>query len=178
MPPIRVEVGAAAGPYSIVIGPGTLATLPQLLDQTGLGSHRIIVSSPVVWDLHGRALSKASSDRAPILVQDGERFKNASTVGRVYESLIQCGADRATVIIAVGGGVVGDLVGFAAATYLRGLRLVQVPTTLMAQVDSAIGGKVGINHLHGKNLIGAFHGPKMVIAAPGVIAKLPSRWLR
>src|SRR5262245_53938966 len=94
MPPTRVEVAAAAGAYPIVIGAGTLATLPQLLDQAGLGPRRLIVSSPTVWDLHGRALAKASSERSPILVQDGERFKNSTTVGRVYESLIQCGADR------------------------------------------------------------------------------------
>jgi 3-dehydroquinate synthase len=178
MPPTRVEVAASTGAYSVVIGPGTLATLPQLLDQAGLGPRRIVVSSPVVWDLHGHAIATASSERAPILVQDGERFKNATTVGRVYESLIQSGADRATVIIAVGGGVVGDLVGFAAATYLRGLRLVQVPTTMMAQVDSAIGGKVGINHLLGKNLIGAFHAPKLVVADPTVLETLPRREFR
>ena len=178
VPPTRVEVAASAGAYSVVIGPGTLATLPQLLDQAGVGTHRIIVSSPIVWDLHGRALSKASSERAPILVQDGERFKNATTVGRLYESLIQCAADRATVVIAVGGGVVGDLVGFAAATYLRGLRLVQIPTTLMAQVDSSIGGKVGINHLLGKNLIGAFHAPSLVVADPVVLETLPRREFR
>ena len=178
MPPTRVEVAASAGAYSVVIGPGTLATLPQLLNQAGLGPRRIIVSSPVVWDLHSRALAKASSERSPILVQDGERFKNATTVGRVYEALIQCSADRGTVIIAVGGGVVGDLVGFAAATYLRGLRLVQIPTTVMAQVDSSIGGKVGINHLLGKNLIGAFHPPKLVVADPAVLETLPRREFR
>jgi len=178
MPPTRVDVSASAGTYPIMIGPGILATLPKLLDQAGLGPRRLIVSSPAVWDLHGRAIAKASSERSPILVQDGERFKNAATVGRVYESLIQCSADRGTVIIAVGGGVVGDLVGFAAATYLRGLRLVQIPTTLMAQVDSAIGGKVGINHLHGKNLIGAFHAPKMVVADSEVLATLPRREFR
>jgi 3-dehydroquinate synthase len=178
MPPLRVEVSASTGAYTVVIGPGTVGTLAQLLDQAGLGPRRIVVSSPVVWDLHGRALGRASSERAPILVQDGERFKNAATVGRVYESLIQCGADRATVIIAVGGGVVGDLVGFAAATYLRGLRLVHVPTTVMAQVDSSIGGKVGINHLLGKNLIGSFHAPKLVVADPAVLETLPRREFR
>jgi 3-dehydroquinate synthase len=178
MPPTRVEVTADAGAYPIVIGAGIISTLPKLLDQAGLGPRRLIVSSPAVWDLHGSAIGKASSERSPILVQDGERFKNASTVGRLYESLIQCKADRGTVIVAVGGGVVGDLVGFAAATYLRGLRLVQIPTTVMAQVDSSIGGKVGINHLHGKNLIGAFHAPKLVVADPNVLTTLPRREFR
>jgi 3-dehydroquinate synthase len=178
MPPTRIEVAAAAGAYPIIIGPGALATLPQLLDQAGLGPRRIIISSPSVWSLHGRALRKASSDRDAVLVPDGERFKNTVTVGRVYEALIQGHADRATVVLAFGGGVIGDLVGFAAATFLRGLRLVQIPTTLMAQVDSAVGGKVGVNHPLGKNLIGAFHPPRMVLADPEILGTLPRREFR
>jgi 3-dehydroquinate synthase len=178
MTPIRIEVAAAAGAYPVVIGAGALATLPRLLDQSGLGPRRIIVSSPIVWDLHGDAIRRASTEREPILVPDGERFKHGLTVGRVYEGLIELGADRSTVILAVGGGVIGDLVGFAAATYLRGVRLVQVPTTVMAQVDSAIGGKVGINHPLGKNLIGAFHAPRLVLADPTVLATLPRREFR
>ncbi len=177
LPPTRFEVAAAAGAYPVIIGSGTLASLPRLLDQSGLGSSRIIVSSPVVWQLHGDAFRRVNA-AAPILVPDGERFKNAVTVGRVYEGLLAAGADRSTVVIAVGGGVIGDLVGFAAATYLRGVRLVQIPTTVMAQVDSAIGGKVGINHPLGKNLIGAFHAPRLVVADPAVLATLPRREFR
>jgi 3-dehydroquinate synthase len=177
MAPTRIEVAAAAGAYPVVIGPGVLTTLPRLLEQSGLGPRRIIVSSPIVWDLHGDAIGRASSE-APILIPDGERFKNNVTVGRVYEGLIEMGADRSTVVVAVGGGVVGDLVGYAAATYLRGVRLVQVPTTVMAQVDSAIGGKVGINHALGKNLIGAFHAPRLVVADPNVLGTLPRREFR
>lgn len=178
MQPTRIEVTAAAGAYPLVIGPDTLGSLPRLLDQAGLGPRRILVSSPVVWDLHGQTLQAATADREPILVPDGERSKTLATVGRVYEALIQRNADRATVIIAVGGGVIGDLVGFAAATYLRGLRLVQIPTTLMAQVDSSVGGKVGVNHALGKNLIGAFHPPSLVLADPTVLATLPRREFR
>ena len=177
MPPIRIEVAAAAGAYPVVIGAGVLATLPRLLEQSELGPRRIIVSSPIVWDLHGDAIRRASRD-APILIPDGERFKNSITVGRVYEGLIELGADRSTVVVAVGGGVIGDLVGYAAATYLRGVRLVHVPTTVMAQVDSSIGGKVGINHPLGKNLIGAFHAPRLVIADPAVLTTLPRREFR
>jgi 3-dehydroquinate synthase len=174
----RIEVVANAGPYPIVIGSGALATLPKLLDQSALGPRRVIVSSPLVWQLHGKAIKKASTERQPILVPDGERNKTTTTVGRVYEALLQLGADRSTVVIAVGGGVIGDLVGFAAATYLRGLRLVHVPTTLMAQVDSAVGGKTGVNHTLGKNLIGAFHSPRLVVADPDVLATLHRREFR
>jgi 3-dehydroquinate synthase len=175
--PTRIEVAAAAGAYPVVIGAGVVTTLPRLLEQAGLGPRRIIVSSPIVWDLHGDALRRVSPE-PPILIPDGERFKNSITVGRVYEGLIELGADRSTVIIALGGGVIGDMVGYAAATFLRGVRLVQVPTTVMAQVDSAIGGKVGINHPLGKNLIGAFHAPRLVVADPAVLGTLPRREFR
>jgi 3-dehydroquinate synthase len=178
MPPTRIEVTAAAGSYPIVIGPETLATLPRLLEQSGLGPRRVVVSSPLVWQLHGEAVRNAATERAPILVPDGERFKTTATVARVYDALLQIGADRSTVVIAAGGGVIGDMVGFAAATYLRGLRLVQVPTTLMAQVDSAVGGKTGVNHPLGKNLIGAFHAPRLVLADPAVLSTLPRREFR
>jgi 3-dehydroquinate synthase len=174
----RIEVAAAAGAYPVIIGPGTLATLPRLLDQSGLGPRRVIISSPIVWELHGKAIRRASTEPAPIIVPDGERFKNSVTVGRVYDGLLELGADRSIVVIALGGGVIGDLVGFAAATYLRGVRLVHVPTTLLAQVDSAIGGKVGINHPRGKNLIGAFHPPRLVVADPAVLTTLPRREFR
>ena len=174
----RLEVGSAAGAYPVVIGAGTLSALPRLLDEHSLGPERVIVSSPLVWELHHAAFQKVAPPKDAVLVPDGERSKNLTTVGRVYEALIQRPADRSVVVIAVGGGVIGDLVGFAAATYLRGVRLVQIPTTLLAQVDSAIGGKVGVNHALGKNLIGAFHPPKLVVADPHVLASLPRREFR
>jgi 3-dehydroquinate synthase len=138
----------------------------------------VIVSSPLIWELHHAAFRRVAAAKDAVLVPDGERFKNLTTVGRVYEALIQRGADRAVVVVAVGGGVIGDMAGFAAATYLRGVRLVQVPTTLLAQVDSAIGGKVGVNHPLGKNLIGAFHPPRLVVADPTLLATLPRREFR
>jgi len=178
MPTTRIEVPSSAGAYPVVIAPGALVTLPELLDQSAPGAQRLIVSSPLVWDLHHKRFRSVTGNKSPILVPDGERSKNLTTVGRVYEALIEGAADRSVVIIAVGGGVIGDLVGFAAATFLRGVRLVQIPTTLLAQVDSAIGGKVGVNHALGKNLIGAFHPPRLVVADPDVLETLPRREFR
>ena len=174
----RVVVGASGGPYPVVIGNGAIDTLAGELSAARLGARRLIVSSHKVWELHGHRFRKAGADRTPILVEDGERYKNLNTVARVLDALVKVHADRSTVIIAVGGGVIGDLVGFAAATYLRGIPVVHAPTTLLAQVDSAIGGKTGVNHPLGKNLIGAFHAPSLVVADPIVLATLPRREFR
>jgi 3-dehydroquinate synthase len=178
VPSSRIEVSSAAGAYPVVIGHGTLPSLQQLLDQFAPRSRPIIVSSPGIWELHRHAFRKLAAASDPILVPDGERFKNLANVARVYEGLIQRNADRAAVVVAVGGGVIGDLAGFAAATYLRGVRLVQVPTTLLAQVDSAVGGKVGVNHTLGKNLIGAFYAPSLVVADSDILTTLPRREFR
>jgi len=178
MSPTRIGVTAAAGAYSVLIGERAIDTLGRELDDAGLGPRRIIVSSPRVWDLHAPRFRKCGGDRTPVLVEDGERHKNLNTVARVHDALVNASADRSTVVVAVGGGVIGDLVGFAAATYLRGIRVVHVPTTLLAQVDSAVGGKTGVNHPLGKNLIGAFHPPSLVVADPTVLATLPRREFR
>jgi 3-dehydroquinate synthase len=177
LPPLRLEVPSAAGAYPVVIAGGSSLAIGAALDEAGLPARRFIVSSPTVWRFHGDRL-RAACGEEPILLPDGERFKHLATVGRIYEALIRAAADRATTIIAVGGGVVGDIAGFAAATYLRGVPVVQVPTTLLAQVDSAIGGKVGVNHALGKNLIGAFHAPAAVIIDPELLPTLPRREFR
>jgi 3-dehydroquinate synthase len=130
-----------------------------------------------VWGQHGEAFAGLSTDE-PILLPDGERHKTLATVMRIYDALIRAAADRATCLIAVGGGVVGDITGFAAATFLRGVPVVQVPTTLLAQVDSAIGGKTGVNHPLGKNLIGAYHQPLAVVVDPLLLGTLPRREFR
>ena len=174
----RVVVSAAGGAYPVVIGSGTIDTLGTEISAAKLGARRLLISSHRVWDLHGQRFRTTGADRTPILIEDGERFKNLNTVARVLDALVKVHADRSTVIVAIGGGVIGDVVGFAAATYLRGLPVVHVPTTLLAQVDSAIGGKTGVNHPLGKNLIGAFHAPSLVVADPVVLETLPRREFR
>jgi 3-dehydroquinate synthase len=175
--PVRLDVPSAAGSYPVIIGSDTSLTIPAALDDAGLPARRIVVSSPTVWRCHGERLRAASAEE-PILIPDGERFKHLGTVGRIYDALIRAAADRATTVIAAGGGVLGDIAGFAAATYLRGIPVVHVPTTLLAQVDSAIGGKVGVNHPLGKNLIGAFNSPRAVIIDPHLLGTLPRREFR
>ena len=166
MQPTRIDVSSAARTYPVFVAHGLVDEIGRWLTAAGVGEQRLFVSSPTVWKRHGETLTAALPGVEHLLVPDGERSKTLQTVARIYESLIRTGADRQSTIIAVGGGVIGDTVGFAAATYLRGVDLVHVPTTLLAQVDSAIGGKVGVNHPLGKNLIGAFHAPVAVIAGP------------
>ena len=176
--PERVLVSAGSGPYSVIIGSGTIETLGREMDAAKLGARRLLVSSQRVWDFHGPLFKKIGADRTPILIEDGERYKNLNTVARILDALVKAQADRSTVVVAVGGGVIGDMVGFSAATYLRGIPVVHVPTTLLAQVDSAIGGKTGVNHPLGKNLIGSFHAPSLVVADPIVLETLPRREFR
>jgi 3-dehydroquinate synthase len=174
---IRIQVQTAAAIYPVRIAAGGIRELPQLLDQAGAPARRFIVSTSPVWELHGDAVAQVT-DQEPILVPDGERYKNVTTVMKIYDALIRASADRATCLVALGGGVVGDVAGFAAATFLRGIPVVQVPTTLLAQVDSAIGGKTGVNHPLGKNLIGAYHQPLAVLVDPLLLSTLPRREFR
>jgi 3-dehydroquinate synthase len=175
--PVRLTVRTSVGEYAIDIAPGASSQLAAALDAAGLPARRFIVSSQTVWRFHGERLH-AITPEEPILLPDGERFKHLATVGRIYDALIRAGADRLSAIVAIGGGVTGDIAGFAAATYLRGIPVVQVPTTLLAQVDSSVGGKVGVNHALGKNLIGAFHPPAAVVIDPELLATLPRREFR
>lgn len=177
MAPVRINVNTPSRTYPITIGEQTLDQLPRLLDDAGVPARRFVVSNSLVWRLHGQRLASAGLTEG-ILVPDGERFKNVQSVGRVYDALIKANADRASTLITFGGGVLGDLAGFAAASYLRGIPLVHIPTTLLAQVDSSIGGKVGVNHPMGKNLIGAFHQPHAVIIDLAVLETLPRREFR
>ena len=175
---MRVDVRAGTHGSAIWIGNGIADRLASLLDEHGVGARRFVVSSPVIWRFHGERIQRALGAIEPILLPDGERHKNLQVASRAYEALIRGGADRGSAIVAVGGGVIGDSAGFIAATYLRGITLVQVPTTLLAQVDSSIGGKVGVNHTLGKNLIGAFHQPAVVAIDPLLLGTLPRREFR
>ena len=174
---VRLTVRAASASYPVAIAPNLSDRLTGAINALALPRRRFVVASTTVWRLHGERFQGVTNEE-PILLPDGERFKHVGTVGRVYDALVRAQADRASTIIAIGGGVLGDIAGFAAATFLRGVPYVQVPTTLLAQVDSAIGGKVGVNHAMGKNLIGAFHQPSAVLVDPLLLATLPRREFR
>jgi 3-dehydroquinate synthase len=179
MPTIRIQ--SSSGSYEVHFARGILARAGSLVLKLRDSPGVFVVSSPNVWEPWGGALkSKIRGLRANrvILFEDDETAKNLSTVGAIARALNRAGADRRSVVVALGGGVVGDVAGFVAATYLRGVRLVQVPTTLVAQVDSAIGGKTGVNLPEGKNLVGAFYSPKLVIADPETLQTLPHRQYR
>jgi 3-dehydroquinate synthase len=175
---VRIDVSTPSRAYTVTLADGALELLGHTLTQLRLPERRFVVSSPLVWRLHGQRVSRALEISEPILIPDGERFKLLQTVSRVYEALIRANADRSSTLLTFGGGVIGDTAGFAAATYLRGVALVHVPTTLLAQVDSSIGGKVGVNHALGKNLIGSFYQPHAVVIDPSVLSTLPRREFR
>jgi len=176
--PVRIDVPTPSRAYSVTIGDGALDQLAKTLDELGAPPRRFVVSSPLVWRMHGEQMTRAVGGAEPILVPDGERYKQLATVSRIYDALVRVNADRASTLVTFGGGVIGDMAGFAAATYLRGIALVHVPTTLLAQVDSAIGGKVGVNHPLGKNLIGSFYQPLAVVIDPLVLGTLARREFR
>jgi len=174
----RILVKSSVGKYAVVCGAGALARLSVEIANIGKFSSVHVVTSRSVWSAVGKFVSRGlGSARAVRLhtFKDGETEKNLKNVEGIARSLVKAGADRNAVVIAVGGGVVGDVAGFAAATYLRGVALVHVPTTLVAQTDSAIGGKTGVNLPEGKNLVGAFYPPRMVVVDTNVLKTLPQR---
>jgi 3-dehydroquinate synthase len=175
---VRIELGPRS--YDIVVGrgligrPGTFATLRG-------GRHAVVVSNATVDPLYGDALAGSLRERFAIVervvLPDGEQHKDWPTLQRIFDALLGSGGDRRTTLFALGGGVIGDMTGFAAACFMRGVPYVQVPTTLLAQVDSAVGGKTAINHPLGKNMIGAFHQPALVISDLDTLRTLPDREL-
>ena len=177
-----LSVNLADTSYDILIGPGELSSLGSRCHAVGLSSRVAVITNPTVNGLYGEvvrnSLAAAGCAVYVIEIPDGEIYKNAETLAHVYDALIDSGLDRSSFIVALGGGVVGDLAGFAAATYLRGIPFVQVPTTLLAQVDSCVGGKTAIDHPRGKNLIGAFYQPRLVLIDVDTLATLPEREYR
>jgi len=177
----RILVQSSAGPYPVIAGAGAIRRAAAEIAALGKFSGIQVVSSPNVWRAVGKAVQKSLRipDRKAVhLFNDAESAKHLRSVEEIARSLCRVGADRKSLIVAVGGGVVGDVVGFAAASYLRGVALVHAPTTLVAQVDSSIGGKTGVNLPEGKNLIGAFYPPRLVVTDPDFLRTLPDREFR
>lgn len=176
-----VPVALADRAYDIHIGPGLrrdIGTYARVAFGDRLKTF-VIVSNPTVWNLYGgdvlKSLRAAKIGAEVFLMGDGERFKNIWTAEKLWDFCIERRIERGAAFLAVGGGVVGDLAGFAAATYLRGVPFAQIPTTLLAQIDSSVGGKTGVNRPLGKNLVGAFHQPSLVVADTDTLRTLPER---
>lgn len=170
---IRINLGTRS--YPIYIGSGLIEQLKDHLPKEGKIA---LVTTPVINDLYGSKISENIGEHKKILVPDGEEAKEWNILEDLLGTLIQHGLDRKSTIIALGGGSIGDLAGFTASIYMRGIKLIQIPTTLLAMVDSSIGGKTAINHPKGKNLVGRFHQPFKVIIDPSFLNTLPEREIR
>ncbi len=181
-PPRRLAVGLSSTSYDVVVGDGLLARAGALLAPVLPQKRAVVVTDETVAGLHLAALRAGLAETGVrtdcVVVPPGEASKSMASFTRVVDALLDAGVERRTTVIALGGGVIGDLGGFAAAVTLRGLPFVQVPTTLLSQVDSSVGGKTGINTSHGKNLVGAFHQPRMVLADTGTLGTLAPREMR
>lgn len=175
-------VRTASASYPVFVGQGEIERLGERMRALGLAGRAFVISDDSVFALHGSAtlaaLRRAGFEVDSFTFPPGEASKRLETVEAAYDWLVARRADRADVVVAIGGGVVGDLAGFVAATYLRGMALVQVPTSLLAMVDASIGGKVAVDHREGKNLIGAFYQPRLVVEDVTLLATLPERSLR
>ena len=177
MESLRVELGSRG--YDILIGKGLLPSLGQRLKPVCAGARVAVLSNHTVWGLYGarvrESLTDAGLEPAEVVIPDGEEHKGLLWMEIIFGEFLKHGLDRTCTIVALGGGVVGDMAGFAAASFMRGIRFVQVPTTLLAQVDSSVGGKTGVNHPLGKNMIGAFWQPSLVLADLATLKTLPER---
>jgi 3-dehydroquinate synthase len=179
-----LPIHTASATYNVLLGEGLLAELPQRL-RTIFGDRprrSFVLTSPEIWSLWSRAFLSGFGADAPepavLLLPAGEHHKRLAALERLAEQLATAGADRSSLLIAFGGGVIGDVTGFLAAIYMRGIDFIQIPTTLLAQVDSSVGGKTGVNLSAGKNLIGSFHHPRLVLADTAVLRTLPTAELR
>jgi len=178
---VTVNLGASRS-YPIFLGEGILPGLGDETRKRVTGGRVLVVTNPTVGSLWGREAERSLAEAGFAVyraeIPDGEEYKTLDTAAHLYDRAFEAGLDRSCAVVALGGGVVGDVAGFTAATYMRGVPLVQVPTTLMAQVDSSVGGKVAVNHPRGKNIIGAFYQPVLVLADVGTLRTLPGRELR
>jgi len=175
-----IDVNTPSANYPVIIGRGLIHKLAtRCATYTGGKLPRVfVVTSPAIWGLWGKQVSASFKEKPTVLfIPAGETHKRLRTMERLCEELAASGADRDSLLIAFGGGIVGDMTGFLAAIYMRGIRYIQVPTTLLAQVDSSVGGKTGVNLAHGKNLVGAFNHPLAVFADIDVLGTLPPREL-
>jgi 3-dehydroquinate synthase len=176
---LRVEVPLGDRTYKVLIGSGLFDSLPDLLYELSFGSSCAIISDTNVAPLYAAAvegpLTEAGFKTTRVIAPAGENSKSLAQVSSVCEQMAQARLDRKAFVIALGGGVVGDLAGFVASIYCRGIDYIQIPTTIVAQVDSAIGGKTGVNLTAGKNLVGAFHQPRLVLADIDTLRTLPER---
>lgn len=177
-----ILVNLAHQTYEISIAAGNLDLLGEKCRALDLGNKVMVVSNPTVFAHYGEraiaALTRAGFVVSACELPDGERYKTPQSIAHIHDLALANGLERSSTLVALGGGAIGDMTGFAAATWLRGINFVQVPTTLLAMVDAAIGGKTGVNHPQGKNLIGAFHQPRLVVVDPQVLATLPAREFR
>ncbi len=174
---LRIEVASGGGSYPVLVERGLLGSLPRLLAAYAPGSHYAVISDGTVASIYGGGVMDSLSGAGFAATLDtfspGEAFKSRATWATLTDRLLEAGVDRDGVVVALGGGVTGDLAGFVAATYMRGIPVVQVPTSLVAMVDASVGGKTGLDVPGGKNLVGAFHPPRLVLADPEVLATLP-----
>lgn len=176
----KLTVSLGARSYPIFVGSGVskdAALISPFLSQPKVAVISNGVVAPLYLDRFNETLRGAGIDVLDIILPDGENFKNWQTLNGIFDALVENSCERSTTLIALGGGVVGDMTGFAAACYQRGAPFIQVPTTLLAQVDSSVGGKTAINHPHGKNMIGAFYQPRLVLADTDYLSSLPPREL-
>lgn len=177
MPTLTVDLGQRS--YDIIIGSGLLGQVGGILKRLALGSKILLVSNPTVYELYGEecaaSLKNSGFEMVLSMMPDGEEYKKMQEVLKIVDTAIDGRVERTDLLVALGGGVVGDTAGFAAAIYQRGIDFVSIPTTLLAQVDSSVGGKVGVNHFQGKNLLGAFHQPRQVIIDTDVLKTLDRR---
>jgi len=178
---LHIKVSLTSNPYEIVIGERSLECIGDELGKIGFkkGLKVLVVSNKEVSDHYGdcviKSLIKSKFNPKLLILKAGEEQKNQSSIDLIHDAAYEARLERGSLMIALGGGVIGDMTGFAAATWLRGIHVVQIPTSLLAMVDASIGGKTGINHSKGKNLIGAFHQPKLVLIDPKTLVTLPRR---